>query len=150
MFKGILVGVDGSPTANEALRRAALLAGSTGAELHVVCAYQNAALTALAPAGGIDLGSGSDSMLGSLKQAAEEVLGAAMKELGDAGPVKVQTHVVEGEPSDVLIDSAETLGCDLIVVGNRGMRGGKRLLLGSVPNRVAHHAGCDVMIVHTS
>lgn len=149
MFKAILVGVDGSPTSNEALRRAALLAGSTGAELHVVCAYQNAALTALTPAGGIDFGAGSDSMLGSLKQAAEEILGSAVKELG-ADAAKVQTHAVEGEPSDVLIDSAETLGCDLIVVGNRGMRGGKRLLLGSVPNRVAHHAACDVMIVHTS
>jgi nucleotide-binding universal stress UspA family protein len=149
MFKAILVGVDGSPTANEALRRAALLAGSTGAELHVVCAYQNAALTALAPTGGIDFGAGSDSMLGSLKQAAEEILGSAVKELG-ADAVKVQSHAFEGEPSDVLIDSAETLGCDLIVVGSRGMRGGKRLLLGSVPNRVAHHAACDVMIVHTS
>lgn len=149
MYKAILVGVDGSATANEALRRAALLASSTGAGLHVVCAYQNVSFGALAPAGGVDLGAGSESILASLKQAAEELLGDAVKGLSADG-VNVQTHVIEGEATDVLIDSAETLGCDLIVVGSRGMRGGKRFLLGSVPNSVAHHADRDVLIIHTT
>lgn len=150
MYKAILVGIDGSPTANEALRRAARLAGSTGAELHVVCAYQNASLGAFAPAGGVDLGAGSESILASLKQAAEELLGDAVSGLSADDGVKVQTHAFEGEATDVLIDSAETLGCDLIVVGSRGMRGGKRFLLGSVPNSVAHHADRDVLIIHTT
>ena len=148
MYKAILVGVDGSTTANEALKRAARLAGTTGAELHVVCAYQNASLGALSP-GGADLGAGSESILASLKQAAEELLGDAVKGLS-ADDVKVQTHAFEGEATDVLIDSAESLGCDLIVVGSRGMRGGKRFLLGSVPNSVAHHANRDVLIIHTT
>jgi nucleotide-binding universal stress UspA family protein len=148
MFKSILVGVDGSPTATEALRRAARLADSTGAELHVVCAYQNAALTSLAPIGEVSL-AGSGEIEHALKQAADELVQTASKELGVDG-LKVQTHTIEGEASDALIDAAERLNCDLIVVGNRGMRGGKRLLLGSVPNRIAHHAGRDVLIVHTA
>jgi nucleotide-binding universal stress UspA family protein len=148
MFKSIVVGVDGSPTASGALRRAARLADATGAELHVVCAYQNAALTSLAPVGEVSLAGAAD-IEQALKRTAEELVETAAKELGVDG-LKVQTHAVEGEASDVLIDAAERLDCDLIVVGNRGMRGGKRMLLGSVPNRVAHHAGRDVMIVHTS
>jgi nucleotide-binding universal stress UspA family protein len=55
----------------------------------------------------------------------------------------------EGDPADAIIDAAEEEGADLIVVGNRGMQGAKRFLLGSVPNRVAHHAPCSVLIVHT-
>jgi nucleotide-binding universal stress UspA family protein len=50
----------------------------------------------------------------------------------------------------VLISTAEEVGADLIVVGNRGMGGVARFLLGSVPNRVAHHAPCAVLIAHTS
>jgi nucleotide-binding universal stress UspA family protein len=150
MYKAILVGIDGSATANAALRRAAKLAGTTGAELHVVCAYQTASLAALAPGGGVDVGgAGSDRLLDSLRSAAEEALGAAVKELGVDG-IKVQTHAIEGEATDVIIDSADALGCDLIVIGSRGMRGGKRFLLGSVPNSVAHHADRDVLIIHTT
>src|SRR5207244_1028116 len=126
--------------------RAARLADSTGADLHVVCAYQRATLVALDPIGAAAAGGGD--VAESLKQAAEDLLDSSTKRL-DADGVSVQTHAIEGEASDALIDAAEALGCDLIVVGNRGMRGGKRLLLGSVPNRVAHHAGRDVMIVHT-
>ena len=122
MYKALLVGIDGSATANAALRRAAKLAGTTGAELHVVCAYQTASLAALAPGGGV---------------------------VGVDG-IKVQTHAIEGEATDVIIDSADALGCDLIVIGSRGMRGGKRFLLGSVPNSVAHHADRDVLIIHTT
>jgi nucleotide-binding universal stress UspA family protein len=144
MFKSIVVGVDGSPTATEALRRAARLADSTGADLHVVCAYQNAALASV---GELSLASGSVGE--ALLSGAEELLAEAVNALG-VDSITVATHAVEGEASDALIDTAEQFNCDLIVVGNRGMRGGKRLLLGSVPNRVAHHAGRDVMIVHTA
>jgi len=145
MYKSIIVGVDGSGTALEALRRAAKLAESTGAELHVVCAYQGAALVAVDPIGAAAIGTGGNE---ALRQAALEVLDRAAKSVS-SDALKIQSHAVEGEPSDVLIDMSDGLDCDLIVVGSRGMRGGKRLLLGSVPNRVAHHAGRDVLIVHT-
>lgn len=54
-----------------------------------------------------------------------------------------------GDAASALIDVAETTKADLIVVGSRGMTGAARFLLGSVPNRVAHHAPCTVMIVRT-
>jgi nucleotide-binding universal stress UspA family protein len=148
MYKSILVGVDGSATAHAALERAAKLASSTGAELHVVSAYQNA-MTAASPALSVEGGAGLGNVTEALRQAADEILGNETKDLG-SDDVKVQTHAVEGDAADVLIDSAENLGCDLIVVGSRGMRGGKRFLLGSVPNSVAHHANRDVLIIHTT
>jgi len=64
--------------------------------------------------------------------------------------VKVKTVLREGDPAEGLIDVAEEEGVDLIIVGNRGMTGAKRFLLGSVPNQVSHHAPCNVMIVHTT
>jgi nucleotide-binding universal stress UspA family protein len=55
-----------------------------------------------------------------------------------------------GEAAEVLIDVATAQSADVIVVGNRGMTGAKRFLLGSVPNRVAHHAPCSVLVVRTA
>ena len=54
--------------------------------------------------------------------------------------VDVETHAREGDPADAILDVAEEQGADLIVVGNKGMTGAKRFLLGSVPNKVSHHA----------
>jgi nucleotide-binding universal stress UspA family protein len=146
MYRSILVGIDGSPTASEALRRASRLAQQWDAELHIVSAYTDPTLlTAVDPAA--TAGLGTDRIESALKEGAGDLLRKAVE---TAAGAHVTTHAVNGEASDVLIDTAESLGCDLIIVGNRGMRGGKRILLGSVPNRIAHHAGCDVLIVHTT
>ena len=56
----------------------------------------------------------------------------------------------QGDPADAILDVAEEQGADLIVVGNKGMTGAKRFLLGSVPNKVSHHAPCSVLIVRTT
>ena len=61
--------------------------------------------------------------------------------------MRVETHAREGDPADAILDVAEEQGADLIVVGNKGMTGAKRFLLGSVPNKVSHHAPCSVMII---
>ena len=55
-----------------------------------------------------------------------------------------------GRPADAILDVAEEKDADLIVVGNKGMTGAKRFLLGSVPNKVSHHAPCSVMIIRTT
>lgn len=145
MYRSILVGTDGSATAIEAVKRAAGLAAQNGAVLHIVCAYQDSSyITAMAPGVG-----GSTSIDSALRDAAEEIVAKAGADCATDG-LSVETHTFQGEASDVVIEAAETLGCDLIVVGNRGMRGGKRMILGSVPNRVAHHAVCDVLIIHTT
>ncbi len=66
------------------------------------------------------------------------------------GVSEVETFARQGDPADAIIDVAEEQGSDLIIVGNRGMTGAKRFLLGSVPNKVSHHAPCSVLIVRTS
>lgn len=151
MFDSIVVGTDGSSSAGEAVRRAGEIAKMAGATLHVVTAYQSATrLTAVgaAAAGAMPL-TGLETVDTSLREAAEQLVGRVASDLKDEG-VTAQAHVMEGEPSDVLLDAGEAYKAGLIVVGNKGMRGTKRLLLGSVPNRIAHHAGCDVLIVHTT
>ncbi|MDQ3941315.1 MAG: universal stress protein [Actinomycetota bacterium] len=60
-----------------------------------------------------------------------------------------QTIAVPGNPAEVLISETERLGADLLVVGSVGMSGARRFLLGSVPNKVSHHAGTDLLIVKT-
>jgi len=62
--------------------------------------------------------------------------------------VTVETHARWGSPAEVLCELAAHLDADLIVVGNRGMQGGRRFL-GSVPNTVSHHAPCSVLIADT-
>jgi nucleotide-binding universal stress UspA family protein len=84
----------------------------------------------------------------SSTSAAEEAVErglAAAKEMG----VDATSIIEEGEAGEALIRVAEREGVDLMVVGNRGMTGASRFLLGSVPNKVSHHAPCDLLIVHT-
>ena len=54
-----------------------------------------------------------------------------------------------GHPADVILDIAAERGVDLIVVGNKGMTGARRYLLGGVADKISHHAPCSVMIVRT-
>ena len=67
-----------------------------------------------------------------------------------AGVARVETFARLGDAADAILDVAEEQGSDLIVVGNKGMSGAKRFLLGSVPNKVSHHAPCSVMIIRTT
>jgi nucleotide-binding universal stress UspA family protein len=67
-----------------------------------------------------------------------------------ADVAEVETFARQGDAADAILDVAEEQGADLIVVGNKGMTGAKRFLLGSVPNKVSHHAPCSVLIVRTS
>lgn len=63
--------------------------------------------------------------------------------------VSTEMHTADGDPADVLIKVAEAVDADLVVVGNRGMSGIKRFVLGSVPNKVSHHCPCNLLIVNT-
>jgi nucleotide-binding universal stress UspA family protein len=66
------------------------------------------------------------------------------------GVTEVETVARQGDAADAILDVAEEQRSDLIVVGNKGMTGAKRFLLGSVPNKISHHAPCSVLIVRTS
>ena len=79
----------------------------------------------------------------------EAILEAVVEEARAAG-VRAEVHARQGDPADAILDVAEETGADLIVVGNKGMTGAKRFLLGSVPNKVSHHAPCSVLIIRTT
>ena len=142
MFSSIVVGTDGSPSAFAAVEKAAELAKLCGATLHVVTAYRPIAELVFNPeALPVDIG----SLVNPQKDATEICEKAAAALEG----VKSNAHACPGNAADALVEVAEREKADLIVVGNRGMKG-KRRILGSVPNSVAHHAPCTVMIVSTS
>jgi nucleotide-binding universal stress UspA family protein len=138
MIKRIVVGTDGSETATEAVRQAADLAAALDGELHILTSY----VTAMA-----DVDKLRDDYTPG--ETADNVLETA-RAIGEDHGVEVITHKGAADPADSLLDLAETVDADLLVVGNRGMRGAKRFFLGSVPNAVAAHAPCAVMIVKTS
>ena len=70
--------------------------------------------------------------------------------VAQAAGVPSAVHARQGDPADAILDVAEETGADLVVVGNKGMTGAKRFLLGSVPNKISHHAPCGVLIIRTS
>ena len=147
MFSRIVVGTDGSETAAEAVRQARELARLAGATLSIVSAYSPVPERKVkdqqrdAPADvQYEIGPREDVNL---------VLDTAAAEARKDG-IEVQTHPVEGDPGEAILNVAEETDADLIVVGNKGMTGARRFLLGSVPNNISHHARCSVMIVRTT
>ena len=147
MFQSIVVGTDGSETARVAVDAAIDLAKLSGARLELVSAYEPVSdqrLRAEARQVPADLQwmiNPREDVDGTLAEAAERVAQAG---------VTSRSWAREGDPADAILDVAEELAADLIVVGNKGMTGAKRFLLGSVPNKVSHHAPCSVMIIRTT
>jgi nucleotide-binding universal stress UspA family protein len=145
MYEKVVVGTDGSPTADRAVQAAADLARSWGSELHVVTAVR-APRPGMASASGaplIDSGAGQALVEEAAQQVGEraiEVFGSDLK--------LVEAHAAAGPADDVILNTAADVGADLIVVGSKGMRGARRYL-GSVPNSVAHGAHCAVLVVKT-
>jgi nucleotide-binding universal stress UspA family protein len=144
-MKNIVVGTDGSPSSMTAVRQAAEIATAMQATLHVAFAVRLASEVAAISIEAITIPAGLDDQAVS---DAERMVAAAADQVRELAPT-VQTHVVQGEPAHALIDLADKVSADLLVVGSRGMTGAARFLLGSVPNRCAHHAGCSVLIVRT-
>jgi nucleotide-binding universal stress UspA family protein len=147
MFGSIVVGTDGSDTAGEAVRQASELARTVGASIHLVSAYEPVSNQRLreerqdAP--------GDLEWMVNAREDVEATLREASSSLEDTG-VSVDTYAREGDPADAILDIAEEKNADLIVIGNKGMTGAKRFLLGSVPNKISHHAPCSVMIIRTT
>ena len=147
MFGSIVVGTDGSDTAKEAVRQAKDLAKTLDAELHLVSAYEPVSDQRLREER-LEVPDDLQWMVNP-REDVSATLAEAAKALEEEG-VRVETHAREGDPADAILDVAEEQGADLIVVGNKGMTGAKRFLLGSVPNKVSHHAPCSVMIIRTT
>ena len=147
MFARIVVGTDGSETARQAVREAAQLAKQTGATLVIVSAFDPVPQGRLREER-LEAPSDIEHTLGP-NEDVDATLADAARDVDDAG-VEVKTIARQGEPADAILDVAEEENADLIVVGNKGMTGAKRFLLGSVPNKVSHHAPSSVLIVRTT
>ena len=147
MFKSIVVGTDGSETASTAVRQAVDLAKQINARLELVSAYEPVSDQRLreerteVPDDLQWMVNPREDVDATLQEAAE-----LAKEAG----VDVETFARQGDPADAILDVAEEQNADLIIVGNKGMTGAKRFLLGSVPNKVSHHAPCSVLIIRTT
>jgi nucleotide-binding universal stress UspA family protein len=147
MFRQIVVGTDGSETAGKAVAQAAELAASVGSVLLIVSAFE--------PVGGSRLREEAVQAPDDVRWMVNprEDVDATLEtatEVAEEKGVAVRTFARQGDPADAILDVAEEEHADLIVVGNKGMTGAKRFLLGSVPNKVSHHAPCSVLIVRTT
>ncbi|MGH9198200.1 MAG: universal stress protein, partial [Acidimicrobiia bacterium] len=116
-----LVGTDGSATASDAAKMALELGDALSADVTI-------------------------GFVGA-KRMGEIVLGGTKDRLK---VMQVQSIQLEGDPAEKICEVAEKEGFDLILVGNKGMSGAKRFLLGSVPNTISHYAPCDVLIARTA
>jgi nucleotide-binding universal stress UspA family protein len=147
LFGSIVVGTDGSDTAAKAVERATELAKALGASIELVSAFEPVAAARLredareVPPDLEWMVNPRADVEATLREAS-----AAVEAVG----VPVRTYAREGDPADAILDVAEERGAELIVVGNKGMTGAKRFLLGSVPNKVSHHAPCSVLIIRTT
>jgi nucleotide-binding universal stress UspA family protein len=147
LFDRIVVGTDGSDSAAEAVRHAIELAKMSGGTLEIVAAFEPVARTRVREEQAELPGDVTHSV--GPREDVNVILDTAVGHAKKAG-VEAEPHPREGDPADAILDVAEETSADVIVVGNKGMTGAKRFLLGSVPNKVSHHAPCGVYIVRTT
>ncbi len=145
MFESILVGTDGSDTAGKAVVHAVRMASALRARLQIVSAYEPVPERRLR----IERVHVPTDVQVNMREEVLALLEAARQGAEAAGVARVETFARVGDAADAILDVAEEQVSDLIVVGNKGMAGATRFLLGSVPNKVSHHAPCSVLIVRT-
>ena len=143
MIKAIVVGTDGSQTAAVAVREAIELAERLGAKLHVVSAYR--------PLSGVRAAGANPELGGVVAGPTVEVDSILTQAAGEAHAAGVQAehYARRSDAAEAILDVADEQQADLIVVGNKGMHGTRRFLLGSVPDKISHHASCSVLIIRT-
>jgi nucleotide-binding universal stress UspA family protein len=143
MSDTIVVGTDGSDTAQQAVAEAVRLAKALDADVHVVTAFDPVRQAKL-----VGAPEGAARFYGPLtNELARSTIDDAASRIRAAG-VRVEPHMVQKSPADALLDVAKEVGASMIVVGSQGMSGARRIL-GSVPNKVSHDATCNVLIVST-
>ena len=147
LFDRIVVGTDGSDTATEAVRQAIELARMSGGKLGIVAAFEPIPPTRVREEQAELPGDVSYTV--GPREDVNVILDTAVGRAKQGG-VEAEPYPRQGDPADAILDVAEETNADLIVVGNKGMTGAKRFLLGSVPNKVSHHAPCGVYIVRTT
>jgi nucleotide-binding universal stress UspA family protein len=143
----ILLAVDGSPCSDIAVKEVARRPWPAGSQVRIISAVEPP-LT-IATEGWVP----TDDYVAILDKAAQEQAGAAIKSAeeqvraGAGNSLQITSEIIRGYARDVILNEAESWGADLIVLGSHGLRGLKRLWLGSVSHAVASHAKCSVEIV---
>ena len=136
----IVVGTDGSAHAERALDEAIAIAARDQAALHIVTAFPDSGMLRE------QVTSSSEPIHVNLSEVADMVLARAA-ERAQASGIAAETHSEEADPAEAILDVAQRVNADLIVVGSRGLSGLKRFVIGSVSSKVSQHAHSNVMIV---
>ncbi len=139
MFETVIVGADDSSTARQAVMVAAEIAQLHGGTLHIVTAYDPKS---------IQIQELPEEFRYSKLTSPADMLLEGLSRIVEQRGLKPEVHAATGNPADAIVRVAEREKADLVVVGNKGMKGVRRVL-GSVPNSVAHGAPCSVLIVDT-
>jgi len=143
MFKHILVPVDGSPTARQAIDQAVAIAEAFKSTVTLIYVIDPYAFTGV----GADFSYGQSEYLSAATKEANEAISAAKQVFGAHG-MAVNGSVVEGHSIyQAILDTAESLNADLLVMGSHGRRGLEKLVLGSVTAQVLSHAHLSVLVV---
>lgn len=143
MFKHIVVPVDGSATANQAVAKALALAQAFGSDVTLIYVIDPYAFTGV----GTDLSYGQDQYLSAATAEAHEALGAAKQVFASHG-IAATASVVEGHAVyRAILDTAQAVNADLLVMGSHGRHGLEKLVLGSVTAQVLSHAHLSVLVV---
>ncbi|QJC56962.1 Putative universal stress protein [Polaromonas vacuolata] len=144
MFSHILLPVDGSSASNKSISKALAMAQAFKSEVTLVSVIDAFAFTGM----GTEFAYGQAEYLGAATAQAKQDIQAAKKILTDGGVAVVNTKVIEGSAAyDSILETAESCGADLIVMGSHGRKGLEKLVLGSVASQVLSHTHLPVLIV---
>lgn len=145
-YRTIVVGTDGSSLAEPTVGRAAWLAKNDDANLVIVCAYSR--LSRRDEAKNVAT-LGGDTRVGQVlgRSAANLALSEAVKTAAAAGATVTAALLIDGDPAEALVATADEQGADLIVLGGLHDRSLADRLLGSTAEEVTKQARCDVLIV---
>ena len=137
MFSNILVAVDGSESANKAFDRSIYLAQKCNSTIDLIHVVQ------------CEVGGDSANtfeIIDELKDKAQRML-EEYRIQAKKNNIPIQITIMQGDPAKVIIEHAKSKNYDLIVMGTRGRSSFQELLIGSVSQKVMHHASCPVMVV---
>ncbi len=138
MYKNIVVGYDGTERAMSAVEQAADLATALGSRLHLVTAIKKDEIH--------KVGESTDERYMSVTEIATENLERVASTFNH---LDFRASAAVGAPAKVLVDEAERVDADLILVGNKHVQGVSRVL-GSVAEDVAQKAHCAVLVAKTA
>jgi nucleotide-binding universal stress UspA family protein len=150
MYRHILVAVDGSHTAEQALREACSLAG-TGVSITALCVVENPVWTLSIESGAYDAGLMREALLDGGKA----VLEKSRQQAAEQG-VTIATRLLDltlqlgGTIADAILQAARNEGADLLVIGTHGRRGVRRLLMGSVAEALLRQSPLPVLLVRSA